>query len=98
MLSVSENGYLNLVKRIDGEWIDLTPWMTSDAIDTNVAAINRIGVLSEGATLAVTINGEVVTVAEDSDLTAGAIGLLAQAFTAESAEVSFDNVLLWILE
>jgi hypothetical protein len=97
LISVSENGYLNLVKRIDGDWFDLTPWTFSETIDTGENTINRIGVLAEGATLAITINDEVVTVAQDSDITAGALGLLTQAFSADSAEVSFDNIALWRL-
>jgi hypothetical protein len=98
LLSASENGYINLVKLVAGEWTDLTPWVLSEAIDTEAEAVNRIGVLAEGTSLAIAINGEVVTVAEDDEFTSGAIGLLAQAFSADSAEVSFDNVVLWTLD
>lgn len=98
LLSAGENGYINLVKRVDGNWIDLTPWTATETIDITPEAVNRIGILAEGTTIAVAINGEVVTAVEDTEFSVGALGLLAQAFTATSAEVSFDNVVLWILD
>ncbi len=94
---VDEIGYFQVQKRVDGEYSDLIEWTISDAVDDTEGAVNRIGILAEGATLAFSVNGDVIVQVEDSDLASGAIALAIQSYSTPEAHSTFDNFDLWIL-
>jgi hypothetical protein len=95
---VDEIGYLQLQKRVDGDYSDIIEWTLTDAVDDTEGATNRIGILAEGSTLALSINGTVVAQAEDSDLDSGAIALAIQTYTTPEGHSTFDNFELWELD
>jgi hypothetical protein len=97
MFKVDEIGYYQLEKRVDGESTDLVPWAISEAFDESENAVNRIGVLAEGNTLAFTLNGTVLAVVEDEGINVGGLALAVQTYSAADALSSFDNFDLWLL-
>lgn len=78
-----------------GEWQTLLDWTESSAIDTSAGAINRLGVLAEGAQITLLVNDTPVAQVEDSIFSVGGIGLAAGALGDGGVEVAFDNLELW---
>jgi hypothetical protein len=70
----------------------------TDAVDDAEGAVNRIGILADGSTLAFTLNGEVIAAAEDEDLTVGGIALAIQTYSSVEGHSSFDNLELWEID
>jgi hypothetical protein len=95
---VDEIGYYQLQKRVDGVYGDVIEWAMTEEVDESEGAINRIGILAEGSTLALTVNGIVVAQAEDSDLESGGVALAIQTYGTPEAHSIFDNFELWILD
>jgi hypothetical protein len=97
LYAVDPTGYYNLQKKSGGEWVELVAWTESDLIETGEEVTNRLGVLAEGSTLTLTLNGVVVAEVEDADLENGSLALMAEAFDSPNVEVAFDNFSLWDL-
>lgn len=95
---LDEVGYYQLQKRINGEYIDLISWTPTEAADDSEGAVNRIGILAEGATIAITVNGTLIGLVEDSDLATGAIALAIQTYSTPEGHSTFDNFELWLLD
>ena len=95
---VDEIGYFQLQKRVDGEYTNILEWDLTEAIDDSEESVNRIGILADGSTLALTVNGTVVAQAEDGDLTNGAIALAIQTYSTPEGHSIFDNLELWNLD
>jgi hypothetical protein len=94
---VDEIGYFQLQKRVNGEYSDIIEWTLTDAVDDAEGAINRIGILAEGTTLAFSFNGVVIAQVDDADLTSGAIALTIQSYSSPEGHSTFDNLNLWRL-
>ena len=95
---VDEIGYFQLQKRVDGAYSDVLEWTLTEEVDDSEGAVNRIGILAEGSTIAFTVNGTVIAQTEDSDLASGGIALAIQSYTTPEAHSIFDNFDLWILD
>ncbi len=94
---VDEIGYFQLQKRVNGEYSDIIAWDITDAADDSEGAVNRIGVLAQGSTLAFVVNGTVIARAEDTDLESGGIALAIQTYSTPEGHSIFDNFELWDL-
>ena len=94
---VDEIGYFQLQKRVNGEYSDVIEWTLTDAVDDAEGAINRIGILAEGTTLAFSVNGVVIAQIDDADLASGAIALAIQSYSSPEGHSTFDNLSLWRL-
>ena len=94
---LDEVGYFQLQKRVDGEYSDVIEWTITDAADDSEGAVNRIGILAEGSSLAFSVNGTVIATVEDPDLDSGAIALAIQTYSTPEGHSTFDNLDLWIL-
>ena len=93
---ISGNGYWNLSKFEDGQWITLSDWTATDAI-APVGEVNRLGVLADGDLLTLFVNGLQVGQVNDGTFTEGAIALLAGTFDEPGADIAFDNFTFWEL-
>lgn len=91
---VSGNGYWNLSKFEEGDWITLSDWMASDAI-AGLGEVNRLGVLADGEVITLFVNGEQVGQVTDGSFSEGGIALLAGTFDDPGVDVAFDNFALW---
>src|SRR5690606_7239294 len=87
---VDEIGYFQLQERVEGEYSDLVTWTLSDVADDSEGAVNRIGVLAEGNTIALSINGTVVAQVEDDDVEFGALALAVETYSTPEAHSIFD--------
>ncbi|MCC6453440.1 MAG: PT domain-containing protein [Caldilineaceae bacterium] len=94
---VDEIGYFQLQKRVEGEYSDLVAWTLSDVADDSEGAVNRIGVLAEGSTIALSINGTVVAQVDDADVEFGTLALAVETYSTPEAHSIFDNFNLWRL-
>jgi hypothetical protein len=77
-----------VIFKFDGELTLLTDWTPLSAPLTGTVHLQAI---CQGSTLQLYINNELVLEATDSTYAAGDISLFVSTFTAESAEVHFDN-------
>lgn len=96
--AISPRGTYTLQKMEDGEWVDITDWTESDAIDTTEGAVNRLGVLADGPNIVLLINDEVVNQVTDDSFADGSFGMMAGVFDEAGLEATFDNVALWDLD
>jgi hypothetical protein len=95
--AISGLGTYSLWKKVDDEWQTLIDWTESPALVAGEGAINRIGVLAEGATITLLANETSVAQFEDESFAAGAVGLAAGTFDEAGLEVAFDNLDLWVI-
>lgn len=94
---LSGHGTFSLWRKVDGEWLALIPWSTSQAMTTGEGAVNRLGLLVEGDQMTLFINDVVVGQATDDSLTGGQLGLIAGSFEAGGVAALFDNFDFWDL-
>ena len=95
--AISENGYFVLQKKAGGIWTDLITWSTDAPLDQTDGAVNRFGVLANGSTLALTVNGDVVGEVTDDSFAEGSLALMGQTFGEPDLDAAFDNFDLWTL-
>ena len=93
--AISSLDSFSLLKRLDGEWIYLTEWTAADNVQTADEAVNRLGVLADGNTIALFANDALLTVVEDDGLARGELALGVLAYDAGNVEAQFDNVAIW---
>ena len=88
---IDDSGVFSLGKREGGEWIDLIPWTSSDAILSG-GSFNRLGINASGNELLAIINGELVGTVTDPTFPMGAAGLIAQSNVDEGGmHAEFDG-------
>ncbi len=93
---VTTSNQYYLAKRIDGKLIqppliDFTP---SSHVQPRPGK-NRLGVLVEGSTIALYINGNLVNTLKDDSIKSGSVGVFASADESGSAQVDFTRVTVW---
>jgi hypothetical protein len=71
----------------------LVEWTTTDAINLGNAA-NRIEATCAGSQLSLTVNGQIVLIAEDDTFAEGDIALTATTYEDEPTTIHFDNVVV----
>lgn len=96
-VAIDNTGRYSLWKKQDGEWLAVSPWAMSDLLETGAGARNRIGVLADGARLAVLVNGQAVAAVEDNSFGSGTVALAVGTFAQPGAGATFDNLELWDL-
>ena len=92
---VSSDGYYTIGKYIGGNAIQLgqNEMQYDESIHTGLA-VNHLRADCIGSTLTFYVNGNLVSQAQDADLTEGDVGLLAGTFAAPGVDVIFDNYLV----
>jgi len=96
--AISRSGSYRLWRLEDGEWTTMVEWTETDAIDTSEDALNRLGVLAEGAQLTLLVNDVALTQLEDETFASGKVALALGTFDEAGAEVAFDNLDIWAIE
>lgn len=89
---VSSDGYYGIVKVKDGEQklLGQDNLMPSESINLGDAT-NHIRGDCVGSTLTLYVNGYQLATAEDTEFTAGDVGLVAGTYEESGADISFDN-------
>ncbi len=79
---------------------DMTGWIETDAINTGIGGVNRLGLLAQGSTIVALVNDEVVAQGADDTYAEGEIGLFVDLdwLAEDSVEVAFSNLRVWDLE
>jgi S1-C subfamily serine protease len=90
-LEISEDGYVSIWKRINGEIVTLVDWLDV-GVQTD-SSLNITGSCIEDQ-LSFGINGNELTSVTDSDLTNGDIGLIAGTWEKSNLAVTFDNLII----
>jgi hypothetical protein len=94
--SISGDGYYMVSKYGSAEWSSLTgDWAPSEAIHVGQAT-NQLEIVCEGSHMVFSVNSEVLTELDDSDYTAGDVGLYAGSFFDPDVEVHFDNLVVTV--
>jgi|GEM_PF-2189433 len=96
--AISRSGSYRLWRLEDGEWSTMVEWTQTDAIDISEDALNRLGVLAEGAQLTLLVNDVALTQLEDETFASGKVALALGTFEEAGAEVAFDNLDIWAIE
>jgi hypothetical protein len=89
---ISSDGYGGIVKVKDGTYYLLTGEALSyyEAIKTG-SEINAITAGCVGSKLTLTVNGTLITTADDNDLVSGEVGLIAGTYDLPGVDIAFDN-------
>lgn len=98
LYAVTPTGLYSLWKMVEGEWQALIGWTESVAISQGEGDANRLGVLAEGDSITLLVNGQAIDHFEDGSFASGQIGLAAGAFDEPGVEVEFDNLAVWALK
>jgi len=98
LFGVTPDGKYQLYKRINGKWVEPDPVAkTSSAYVQAGASKNRLGVLVEGATISLYINGNLIKTISDDALKSGEVRLYVGA-GGDRASVAFSRVTLYSVE
>ena len=93
---IDGEGNYALWKLVDNEWQEIIPSTPSDLLDTSEGAVNRLGVLAQGPTIALLINDEIVDQTTDDTFAGGQIALSVGTVDEANATGRFDNFDLWV--
>lgn len=77
-----------------GEFVQLTDWMFSTAINTGPGAENHIRVSCVGDALELVVNGVTLAEVRDSTFVSGDVALLGATYDSGGSRVLFDNLVL----
>jgi len=93
---ISSDGYYGIGKVVKGEqnFIPKNGMQVTDTIYAG-SAVNHIRFDCVGTRLTLYINGDYVEAVDDSDLTAGDVGLLAGTFEEKGTKILFDNLVVF---
>jgi hypothetical protein len=94
---VSNAGTYSFWRVVAGEWTKLIEWTTTDALDTEAGATNRLGVLAQGDRFLLLVNDTPLAQATDDALAAGGVGVYAGVYAEAGLDVTFDNLAVWVL-
>lgn len=95
---ITPTGLYSFWKMVEGEWRSLIPWMESEALNQGEGELNRLGVLAEGPSLTLLVNGEAIAQIQDDSFASGQIALAAGTFDEAGVEAEFDNLNVWALQ
>lgn len=95
MLVVSSDGYYGIAKMKDGQYSMIGPEQLqySPAIAQGQAA-NHLQANCVGSVLTLSVNGQELIEALDTDFTSGDVGLLAGAYDTPGVDILFDNFMV----
>lgn len=93
---ISSDGYYSIGKYKDNQHqlIGMQQMQTSDSIYQGQAT-NRIQATCEQSFLSLSVNGQSLITVEDSDFSAGDVGLIAGTFGTPGTEILFDNFIVY---
>jgi WD40 repeat protein len=94
--AITPDGRYRLQKRVsEDRWETLLDWQESPHIRTGLAT-NRLGVVCEGSTISLYVNGQDLDSVQDTTYTEGKIGLTAGTFEEETHTLfHFDNLRIY---
>jgi hypothetical protein len=90
---ISSDGYAWIGKYFQGETVSLSNVIQTTEINQGNST-NSLRVECVGNRLSLFVNGTLVIETNDSDLTHGDVGLLAETYSATSTEILFDNFIV----
>lgn len=96
--SISSDGYYRLDRKEAGEWSSLITWTESGAIHTGENSFNLLGLLVEGAQIALLVNDTPLATFTDAAFASGAIGATAGTYDEAGVEIAYDDVTLWRID
>lgn len=99
IFNVTPDGAYNLVKEVDGKLADdnVVPPTPSPYIKAGLSK-NRLGVLAEGSTISLYINGYLVNTVTDNSLSSGLEGTFSSSGDSSETKVSFSRVTVYSVE
>ncbi len=87
------------LRRWDGQVMySPIPWTESDAINQGADVVNTLGIMAEGSTLTLYINGEEIDAVTEGSYLAGSFGVFVGGTNVEDLTVWVDQIRYWIIE
>jgi len=91
---IGNDGLYVIYALVGGEFVQLSDWMFSDAINTGPGAENHIRVSCVGDALELVVNGVTLAEVTDSTFQSGDVALLGATYESGGSRVLFDNLVL----
>ena len=91
---IGNDGLHVIYALVSGEFIQLTDWMFSSAINTGEGAENHIRVSCVGDRLELVVNGVRLAEVTDSTFLNGDVALVGATYGSGGSRVAFDNLIL----
>ena len=89
---ISGDGYYRLAAWVNGDFVELVPWDSSDSIKQGKTT-NHITVVCDGATLEMRVNGAtLISTTDDSLPQSGDVALYVGTFDTPDTTIAFDNL------
>lgn len=88
---ISADGYIKLLKRLNGAWLTLVPRKRCYMVNLGHAS-NHLSVVADGRGISCYVNGGKVLEVTDSSCACGRIGFVAAANRYPGFQIAFDNV------
>ena len=93
---ITTDGKYALLKKVDGKVAYKTPApVTSSSFIKPGSSKNRLGVLADGSTILLYINGNLVDTITDKSLTSGSVGIYVSSGTNAQAQVTFSRMTVY---
>jgi hypothetical protein len=86
------------LRRWDGDFFTMVHiWTPNQSINPGPGQTNQIGVLTQGETLAMYVNGQFLGTVEDDIYKEGSIGLFVGSVNTENFQVAATEIAFWEL-
>jgi hypothetical protein len=95
---ISSDGYFAVDRLAGDEWVTVSDWQASEAIQQGLGVTNRLQVRCSGDEFTFSVNDTYLDTVTDSTLGSGNIGLAAGTFSEAGVVVHFDNLKVFGLE
>jgi|GEM_PF-621768 tRNA A-37 threonylcarbamoyl transferase component Bud32 len=93
LLAISGDGFYAIYRVANGAFEALVNWSRSSLIHMGNAT-NHVQAVCDGSHLRLSVNGQQVAEAEDTQFTSGYIRLVAASYTDAPTEIHFDNIVV----
>jgi hypothetical protein len=95
VFDVDCNAQYRLAKMVNNTLTPLKDWTKSSLIHSEPGAQNELAVRAKGKTLAIYVNGVLLTSVEDETFSEGALGLYAGSGISETYTAVFEHLNVW---
>lgn len=93
---IATDGKYSMLKKVDGKLAYKTPVPVSSSPFIKPGSTkNRLGVLADGSTILLYINGNLVNTITDKSLTSGSVGIYVSSGTNDQAQVTFSRMTIY---
>ena len=99
LVGLTCDGRVSMTNWTGSDTVVLMDFTTSDAVNVGPGAVNRLGVIANGSTYQVYVNGALIGQAADASYVGNyRFGYFVRAASEEPFTVRFDDMAIWLLD